>query len=151
MTIIEELKGFASLTSGRQREYFDQVLRDAHVVQVVKVGDVLDDDQIDIICNLDLREKECYRNATLISCAIPGCNYVEGKFAPFGFGIEHAWNEYKGKYFDATSELVLNSVPEETEYVALGEYTAPEVMAICERQGVYGEIYFTKFRKSVKR
>lgn len=151
MTIIEEFKSFASLTSGRQREYFDQVLRDAHVVKVVKLADVLTKAQIDIIRSLNLRQKECYRNATLISCAIPGCNYIEGKFAPFGFGIEHAWNEYKGKYFDATNELVLNSIPEETEYVALGEYTAPEVMAVCERQGVYGEIYFTKFLKSVKR
>ena len=150
MSIIEELKGFASLTSGRQRNYFDQMLRDVHAVKVVKLTDVLTKAQIDIIRSLDLRQKECYRNATLISCAIPECKYIEGKFAPFGFGIEHAWNEYKGKYFDATNELVLHSVPEETEYVALGEYVATEVMVICERQGFYGEIYNTKFKKSIK-
>ena len=151
MSIIKEIEYLASLTSGKQRKFFDQMLRDAHIVKVERMTDVLSASDVQYLKRvIKVKAKECYRNATLIACYMPGIRYVEGKFAPFGFGIEHAWNEYKGHYFDATRELALKEIPDDVEYVALGEYDAPEVMSVCEKREFYGEIYQTRFLQQNK-
>lgn len=151
MSIIEELKGFASLTSGRQRNYFDQMLRDAHAVEVFKMSEVLTKEQIDIIRSLDVKVKQCYKNATLITQAIPEIKYVEGKvsiFKDFSFSIDHAWNKLGDKCFDATAEIIHKGVFE--EYVSLIEVSSEEVMNIAIENEFYGAVYNTKFKKSIK-
>lgn len=151
MSIIEELKGFASLTSGRQRDYFDQMLRDAHVVKVFRMSEVLTKEQIDIIRSLGVEVKQCYKNATLITQAIPEIEYIEGKtsiFKDFSPSIDHAWNKLGDKYFDATAEIIHKGLF--GEYVSLIEVSSEEVMNIAIENEFYGEVYNTKFKKSIK-
>ena len=143
--IIEDLKGFASLTAGKQKEYFEQVVRDAHSVKVCKMEEVLSPQQIKVVKSIKYKQKECFKNATLVTQLLPKVKYVEGKVGAFGLpiGIDHAWNEYNGKYFDVTAELVLES--EFDEYVAFIEVNAVEVMQIAINNEFYGSVYYSKF------
>ena len=150
MGIIDEMKQMASLMSGNQREYFDQMVRDARSVKVLKLADVLTEEQVDIICNLNLQYKQCYKNATLISQAIPEVEYVEGRvgiFTDLCLPIEHAWNKLGDKYFDATAEIL---ELEFGEYVSLIEVDSKEVMNIAIENEFYGDVYRFKYLQRLK-
>jgi len=49
--------------------------------------------------------KECYKNSAEICLGIKGVEYVEGLYGFMGLPISHAWNCYKGQYFDLTMEV----------------------------------------------
>ena len=54
-----------------------------------------------------------------------GFEYVEGEWGVGGgFGIEHAFNRKGDKYFDLTSEIVLNKNVDEEEFISVAEFSA---------------------------
>ena len=150
MGIINEMKQMASLMSGNQREYFDQMVRDARSVKVLKLADVLTEEQVSIIKKIKIQQKQCYKNATLITQAIPDVEYVEGKVGispEFFLPIEHAWNKLGDKYFDATAEIL---GIEFGEYVFLIEVNSKEVMNIAIENEFYGDVYRFKYLQRLK-
>lgn len=51
--------------------------------------------------------KRCYDNSIKLSLFNDDIDYVLG-YTHCGFPIEHAWNHYKGIYFDLTAEIALD-------------------------------------------
>lgn len=116
----------------------------AKEVKVVPCSEVFGVETVEKIKSLGLIMKGCYKNATLIADAIEGVKYVEGQVM-CGIPIDHAFNEYNGKYFDATLEFVLGEDVTEREYITVGEYDIDDVREVLLKKGTYGEIWQTKF------
>lgn len=55
--LIEELKAIASLTSGKQREYFEAMLQSAHTVYCKPMSEVLPDNLLKHIKRLKIEKK----------------------------------------------------------------------------------------------
>lgn len=151
--IINELRQLAAITSGRQREYYELLINRAVPVHISPLREVFNADELQQIKSaVQLQEKECYKNATMICGLFPDrVRYVEGRFTVCGaFSTEHAWNRLGGKYFDVTMELVLERNPEEEEYMALGDYTYQELLDYLLDAKVYGNIVGQEFIKIKK-
>ena len=135
--------------SGRQREFYDQMIKDAKDCKVVPLSEALSKKDIQQIKSIiKPQPKMCYKNAHLLTKIIPGAKYVEGKMTCLGaFGIEHAWNKIGDKYVDITMELALERSVTEEEYMALGEYDQETVVSICSEVGCYGNIYPILYNK----
>lgn len=142
-SLIVELRTFAGFMGGRQKEFYNQMLKDARSVEVVRLSEVFTPADIKAIKTfVKPQVKECYRNATLFAHIFPEVKYVEGKMTCCGmFGIEHAWNKVGDKYVDITMELVLRRDPTQEEYMALGEYEQNVVVSIASKVGFYTPIY----------
>lgn len=149
-SLIVELRTFAGFMEGRQKEFYNQMLKDAKSVEVVRLSEVFTPDEIKAIkMFVKPQAKECYRNATLFAHIFPEVEYVEGKMTCCGaFGIEHAWNKVGDKYVDITMELVLQRDPTQEEYLVLGEYDQKTVVDICTEVGFYGNIYPIVYNKN---
>jgi hypothetical protein len=68
--------------------------------------DIIDSSSLDMQGNalvFDLKVKQCFTNAIIVACLLPGVKYCEG-YMFCHIPIEHAWNSYRGHYFDVTSE-----------------------------------------------
>lgn len=152
--IIGELKLIREILSNpKQIEYYDQIIRDAHVVKITPIAEIFTPTQIKAIKTIvNPQIKECYKNAHLLSHLYSDSDnpilYVEGKMTVCGtFSTEHAWNKIGDKYIDITAELVLGRDPNEEEYVAFGEYSAQQINSIVLDRGYYGDIYQEIYRK----
>ena len=78
-------------------------------------------------------------------------NYVEGKMECFGIPIEHAWNEYKGQYFDATREIALKEEVQGREYLALGTFDSDDVLGVIMKRKYYGGILLEKHLQKLRK
>ena len=47
--LLEELKSFASICSGKQKEWYEKMLADAKVVKISPLSDIFTPDEIEII------------------------------------------------------------------------------------------------------
>ena len=140
-TLIEEIQGWAKLCTGKQREFYRDMLEAAKPVEVVRAVDVLTPEQMDYLLHVvNPIPKHCYRNAYLLAEAFPNeIQYCECKVA-IPFGIDHAINKIGDSYIDITFEFALEDCPERYDYVVIGEwelkkfaawFVKPECMAIC--------------------
>ena len=89
--------------------------------------------------------KQCFANAFDVSTTIPGVNYIEGEIDVFGMPIEHAWNEYKGKHFDLTSEFALHGKTPVKEYVMYQKFSSKEIWKYAEKamhKGPFIPLYY---------
>lgn len=143
--LIDDLKAIASLTSGKQREYFEAMLQSAHTVYCKPMADVLPEKLLKRVKQIKVEKKQCYKNSTLICMVDAEINYVEGNMECFGIPIEHAWNEYKGQYFDATREIALKEEVQGREYLELGIFNSDDVLGVITEREYYGGILFEKY------
>lgn len=147
--LMENLKAIANLTSGKQREYFEAMLQGAHTVYCEPMAEVLPDELLKRVKQVKIEKKQCYKNSTLLCQLSPDIRYVEGKMECFGIPIEHSWNEYKGRFFDATREIALKESVVGREYLALGIFEPSEVFNVIVERGYYGDILSEMFRKKL--
>lgn len=145
--LIDELKNIVNFTSGKQRKYFEAMLQDAYTVYCKPMAEVLPENLLKRVKQVKINKGECYKNSTLICIVDSEINYVEGKMEFFGIPIDHAFNEYKGNYFDATREIALNEVPgKDDEYLCIGVYDFDDVInTIKNTDGFYGGIWSKKY------
>lgn len=150
--VIDNLKLIASVTDGYQRDYYEQMLKDARIVKCSSVYDVFNEDEIARIKKLVRpKKKECYANAYhLTSCGIPNVLYCEGYMSLKGLPIEHAFNKVGDKYVDITAELALGEDVDGNEYVLLGEYDGDTALQTMAEDGYYGGVYNKMFLKNLK-
>lgn len=81
--IINEIQAMQRITTGKQREYYSDLLQTVKPVNVVSVKDVFTPEQISLIRrNIRPQKKQCYRNAGLLSSLFPDVKYIEGKAMP---------------------------------------------------------------------
>lgn len=145
-----QLETYVNLTKGSDMgNFYKQQLKDLKPVQLESVYDIFTPEQIDIIKKVvNPQQHECYKNSFTMVSYFPFVHYVEG-FVNFGvMNIEHAFNSYKGHYFDITTELVLNSKPQEEGYSLIGEYNSDEVMEVFYRNKCTGSFYTYKYNQS---
>lgn len=79
-SLVIELQHFAVFMEGRQKKFYDQMIKDAKPIEVVRLSEVFTPEQIDFIKKaVRPKAKECYRNAHLLTSIFPEALYVEGK------------------------------------------------------------------------
>lgn len=121
--IISYMRQIASITSGRQKEFFTFKLEHAKEVALVSIRDVFTAEEIERI-KREVRpeKKHCFKNATLMTKLFPDVVYVEGELGIAGvIGTEHAFNRKGDKYFDITVEMCLGSDVTKESYVSILE------------------------------
>jgi hypothetical protein len=94
--------------------------------------------------------KQCYQNAYQVASHISGVEYVEGFADIVGIPIDHAFNVYKGQYFDVTGELVLKREVEKDVYFKVMTYSHSEMNKLAVATGTYGgylKAYYKLFIK----
>lgn len=145
--LLEELQQSSTITHGKQREYFEAMLQGAHTVYCKPMAEVLPEKLLKRVKQIEIKKHQCYKNSTLICMVDSEINYVEGKMEYFGIPIDHAWNEYKGQYFDATREIALCEIPEKNnKYLCIGVYDFNDVInTINNTDGFYGGIWSKKY------
>ena len=131
--LLEELKATNSLLCGRQKMIHNRLLKHAKAVEVLPMSEVLLPSVIEYIKDyIQPKRHECYKTAQLISQTCPQITYVEGKMGVGGIGIDHAFNCFNGKYFDATAELALGRDVTKESYLSILEINSPTF--IIQRQ-----------------
>lgn len=83
-----------------QNYYYEWQLENLKPVKVVDSSDL---DLKEKVHAFDLKAKECFTNAIIVACLVPGVKYCEG-YIFHHIPLDHAWNSYRGHYFDVTSE-----------------------------------------------
>lgn len=141
--IINEIEVMQQITTGKQKEYYTDLLQTVKPVNVVSVKDVFTPEQISLIKKrIQPKRKQCYRNAGLLSYLFPDVKYIEGKALPENlFPIDHAFNKVGDYYIDITFELVLKEDVSKTDYVVFGEYDNKQVIEVADKTGVWGGCY----------
>ncbi len=143
----QHLDQLISMTQGKQKEWFQWQKDNGKTVTMENPEDVYP-----MITKewseKRLKVKDCYKNATTICGLDPEIKYVEGIMMLWNqIPIEHAWNSYRGRYFDATSHLWKPS-DEKNQHYKLIELDYQELWDILRETGVYGEIPSYLFRKN---
>lgn len=135
----------------RQKAYYQDLLKAAKPVQVVRAADVLDLYELDYIRHvIKPQPQQCYRNAHLLCEAFPDrFFYCEGK-ANVPFLIDHAFNKVDDVYIDITFEFALREDPSIYEYVTIGEYDAKMIRKAASETGYYGQVYRWLYYQSLK-
>ena len=150
--LISTLNNIMTICSPSQKAYYEQILKDIKLVEVVPISEVFTQEEIDIIKKiLKPQPKECYRNATLLTQYFDNhtIEYVEG-YSNSIWPIEHAFNKVDGKYIDITYELALGLDVTQEEYASILEVPELEILEYTISEGYYGEYYQHKYNKKLK-
>lgn len=142
---LDQLIGF---TQGKQKEWFEWQKNNGKPTPIEEPEMVLPKITREW-AKKNLKLKDCYKNATEILELDPEIKYVEGVMMMFGqIPIDHAWNSYKGRYFDATSYLWKPSDQENLHYKLI-ELDYNQLWDVLRQTKVYGDIPFYLFRKNL--
>src|SRR5574344_1534901 len=149
--LLKELEMLRDLMSGRQRDFYEAALKDAHCVICTPLAEVFTKVEIALIrSSIRPQKKECYRNAHLMTLHFPDVQYVEGKVQlECGIGIEHAFNRRGDRYFDITWELALHNSVKDVPYLSIGEYTNTQVSEAAAETGYYGDVFNNLYIKTL--
>lgn len=150
--IIKEIEMMLELPlHDRQKKYYQDLLKAANPVKVVRAADVLEDYELEYIRHvIKPKPKECYRNSHLLCEAFPDrFQYCEGK-ANVPIPIDHAFNKVGDVYIDITFEFALHEDPTEYEYVSFGEYDAKTISKAAVQTGYYGQVYRWLYYQTLK-
>lgn len=140
--IIKEIEMILELPlHEKQKTYFQDLLKAAKPVKIVRAADVLNDYELEYIQHvLKPQPKKCYRNAHLLCEAFPDrFQYCEGK-VNVPIPIDHAFNKV-GDVYIVTFEFALHENPSIYEYVTFGEYDAKTIRKAVLETEYFGEIY----------
>lgn len=153
--LLDTFRVWATLTSGRQRAYYKQMLKDAKPVEISSVYDVFTAEELEKIRTVIKPEpKHCYKNALLL-CLLDRerIRYVEGYGLACGvLPAEHAFNVVDGKYVDITWELACEGAVVGNEYIALIEASEEEVFRDVElHDNMTGNYYQHQWELGKKR
>lgn len=144
------LQSVCSITSGHQRHYYETMLAGAKSVTCTPLAEVFTEEEVEVIRQaLRPRQKECYRNAHLMTLYFPDVEYVEG-YSDFGVGvpIEHAFNRRGEQYFDITAELAVGHSVEGHDYLSIGEWDGDAINEVTLETGTYGDIFRNLYIKN---
>lgn len=153
-SLITEIKEMAILTSGIQKEYYDDMVKNARAVKVVSLYSIFPKSRVEKIRHIiNPQAKECYKNAynfaTLLN--LDNVKYCEGKFSVCGLGIDHAFNKIGDKYVDITAEFVLGKDVTKENYILIGEYGQNDIRRIALKTKEYGGVFNELFIENLKR
>lgn len=140
------LKSIIDGTSGKQKEFYQWQRKNAEVVEMVS-PELLIPELTEKWAKKRLRVKDCYKNASLVMDLNPEIKYVEGVMMLWDkIPIDHAWNSYNGKHFDATSHLWSKS-DEKDLHIKLIELDYDALWDVLRDQQMHGEVLNYLYRK----
>ena len=98
-----------------------------------------------------IKVKECFKNSYMVCSYIPKINYVEGMISVLGIPLDHAWNSYKGQYFDLTEEIVLKALEKSSklEYLKILDMDLGTVTEMASETMVYDTYLKTYYNKKI--
>lgn len=135
--------------SGKQKEFFKAELDAAKGIQCSKLSDVFTKKEIARIKALGLQKKDCYRNANLVTHAMPDrCSYVEGRVLVCGVPVDHAFVKVGDRYVDPTLEILLNEDVTKLDYCSILELDCDTLFATLVESGYYGNLFGFLFAKN---
>lgn len=103
-----------------QAEFFKWQYKNAEKVKVVSYKTLPIAHEIDVLFpEGSIAFKECYKTASTATTFLKNVEFVAGEVSFAGIPITHAWNCYKGKYFDLQKEIGLSGKTDFDEYVKI--------------------------------
>jgi hypothetical protein len=123
-SLISILKSMADLgdksdPEGTQAKYWRWKYKNAKVVKIVSYKELDIAERLESMFEDNVNLHECYKTALTASIIINGVDFVSGEASYSGVPIDHAWNFYKGKYFDLQQEFGLKGESPFKEYVKI--------------------------------
>lgn len=147
--MIEAMKAVSQLCGDSAQGHFYKTKADkAKPIRLTSVKEIFSEEELDELLD-DVKPKMhgCFQTAQKLSM-FHGFEYVEGEWGVCGgFGIEHAFNRKGDKYFDLTSEVVLNKNIEEEEFVSIAEFSSKFVMNACLELKSYTALIPYKYKR----
>jgi hypothetical protein len=128
-------------SSDSQGKYFLWIAKVAKPIKCVSYKDIpgLEQKIKIFLKNFKPKIKECYYNSYRCCIDIPGVEYVEG-MANLIIPVNHAWNFYKGKYFDLTAEIVLKEKDvTKIDYAQVIKFDSHLMLKYANKTGLAGE------------
>jgi len=136
------LKKMASFNfNNSQKDFF---MWQAKIAKEIKLKSYTINSDLEIIIQNFLKRnrikvKECYYNSWKLTSFNRNIQYVEGFRNIFSLPISHAWNCYKGIYFDLTTEIILKDDINKFEFVKIIQLTQSEMFKYSNKTGLAGE------------
>lgn len=124
--MIEAIKAVAELCGDtEQGRFYKAKSENAKPIRLTSVKELFSEEELkSILRGVKPEIHGCFATAQRMSLNY-GFEYVEGEWGVGGgFGIEHAFNRKGDKYFDLTSEIVLNKNVDEEEFISVAEFSA---------------------------
>lgn len=147
--MIETIKTFSKLCGDTAQGRFYKTKADkAKPIHLTSVKELFSEEELKKLLR-DVKPKMhgCFQTAQRLSMFY-GFEYVEGEWGVGGgLGIEHAFNRKGDKYFDLTSEIVLNKNVEEEEFLSIAEFSANFVRNVCLELKVYTALIPYKYNR----
>ena len=146
------LKQMISVVSGKQREFYEWELNVGKLVNIVSyhTNPLLSSKVEDFLEIHTPNQKECYETAYKLVDMYDDIEYVEGLINFKGIPIEHAWNYYRGIYFDLTGEIVFEREMGD-EYLQLIKIKQRKMHELALLTGTYCPYYIEYYKKYVLR
>ena len=134
----------------KQRGYYEWSYENSELVDMKhtnKINSIIDK----FVKSYEPELKGCFSTAMNCTVSNSDVDYVEGYIVTLGVPIQHAWNSYKGKYFDITDYKLFNN--EMGDHYKIIEIPRQELikdfMLKYERTGAYlSDYYMDKINKS---
>lgn len=124
-----------------QQKYFKWQLKSMKVVQIqsYKSNEELKIEIESFIKHYKVKVKDCYTTAAKCCLYCDDVEYIEGYISYSGIPIEHAFNYYKGIYFDLTAEILFDSKMG-NEHVQIVKLDKSLLSKYMTKTGYYGEM-----------
>lgn len=124
--MIEAMKAVSELCGDtEQGRFYKAKAEKAKSITLTSVKELFSEEELkQILRSVKPEIHGCFATAQRLSLYY-GFTYVEGEWGVGGgFGIEHAFNRKGDKYFDLTSEIVLNKIVNEEEFISIAEFSS---------------------------
>ena len=132
------INALVSMTHGKQKEFYEW---QKSVAQEVKIDEV---ESVFPKCTKEwvkkhVKVKSCFENAARVLELDPEVKYIQGivMIMDGKLPIDHAWNSYKGKYFDVTKTHWKMTAD---NYYKLVELDYKELWEILQKIGSYDDV-----------
>ena len=147
--MIEAMKAVSQLCGDTAQGRFYKTKADkAKPIHLTSVKELFSEEELkELLRDVKPKIHGCFKTAQRLSM-FHGFEYVEGEWGVGGgLGIEHAFNRKGDKYFDLTSEIVLEKNIEEEEFVSIAEFSAKFVRNACLELKVYTALIPYKYNR----
>ena len=137
----------AGATSGKQKEFYEWEKKVSKEIKIEPVESVFPKCTKEWI-RKNAKIKNCFQNSAQVLNLDPEIKYVEGICMVMGnkIPIEHAWNSYKGRYFDITKSFWEDR---NDSYHKIIELDYKNLWTVLEKIGAYDAVIPYMFRNNL--
>lgn len=147
--MIEAIRAIAKLCGDtEQGRFYKAKAEQAKTIHLTSVRELFSEEELKgLLKDVKPQVHGCFQTAQRLAM-FHGFKYVEGEWGVGGgLGIEHAFNRKGDKYFDLTSEVVLEKNIEDEEFISIAEFSTEFVRGACIDLQVYTALIPYKYNK----